>query len=221
MTRWLTKLVVFLLLGAIVNLGVAWLCSLQSIETSKIGAIEYRQVRAYGLRWSCTFIRRFGFDRVLLESRMYGSPPADPSTLPTYIVVPPISDEEAVDKHYVVAGWPQRSFCAVAVVTQQLGADNYRWVGDADYPLDTWRAAIRLSDDSPDPFVRRILPLRPLWIGLIAKTSFYAVILWLVTLGPFAVRRFVRDRRGLCIKCGYDLRATEHEVCPECGARTY
>ncbi len=24
-------------------------------------------------------------------------------------------------------------------------------------------------------------------------------------------------RRGHCIKCGYDLRGAEHEVCPECG----
>ena len=32
-----------------------------------------------------------------------------------------------------------------------------------------------------------------------------------------AARRLIRRKRGLCIKCGYDLRGTEHEVCPECG----
>lgn len=27
-----------------------------------------------------------------------------------------------------------------------------------------------------------------------------------------------RRQRGQCLQCGYDLRGTEHDVCPECGA---
>ena len=27
-----------------------------------------------------------------------------------------------------------------------------------------------------------------------------------------------RRQRGQCLRCGYDLRGTEHDVCPECGA---
>ena len=221
MKRWFAKIVVFLLLGAIINLGVAWLCSVQSLE-SKLTAIEYRKVQAYGVPWSCIFLRRFGFDRILLESRMYGSPAADPSTLPTYIVVPPISDEELVDKHYVVAGWPRRSFYGVAVVTQQMGSDNIRNVEDPDYPI-TWQGAIAISDGSSDAIVRRVLPLRPLWTGLLTDTLFYAAILWFVAFGPFVVRRYLRNKQGRCIKCGYDLRGTSGGRggggCPECGWR--
>ena len=33
-----------------------------------------------------------------------------------------------------------------------------------------------------------------------------------------ALRRSIRRKRGLCVKCAYDLRGLEHEVCPECGA---
>ena len=31
------------------------------------------------------------------------------------------------------------------------------------------------------------------------------------------VQRHMRQRKGLCPHCGYDLRGTEHDVCPECG----
>ena len=32
-------------------------------------------------------------------------------------------------------------------------------------------------------------------------------------------KREFRRKRGLCFKCGYDLRKVEHEKCPECGAK--
>ncbi len=49
------------------------------------------------------------------------------------------------------------------------------------------------------------------------NTFFWAAVLWLLIPGPFALRRLIRRRRGLCAACGYDLRHAEHEACPECG----
>ena len=69
----------------------------------------------------------------------------------------------------------------------------------------------------------RPIPFRPVWPGFPINTLFYATLLWLVTLGPFAARRVIRRKRGRCIKCGYDLRGTSGgggEACPECGATT-
>ena len=63
----------------------------------------------------------------------------------------------------------------------------------------------------------RAIPLRLLWSSFAIDTLFYAVVLWL-PFAPFTLRRAIRRKRGLCIKCGYDLRHAEHEVCPECGA---
>ncbi len=64
----------------------------------------------------------------------------------------------------------------------------------------------------------RVLPLRPIRPGFAVNTFFYAAILWLLIPGPFALRRFLRVRRGLCVACGYDLGHAQHDTCPECGS---
>ena len=61
------------------------------------------------------------------------------------------------------------------------------------------------------------LPLKPILHGLLINTLFYAVILWLHISGPFMLRRFLRCKRGLCVKCAYDMKGAEHVLCPECG----
>jgi hypothetical protein len=67
-----------------------------------------------------------------------------------------------------------------------------------------------------------ILPMAPLWPGLLINTAFYGTILWLLWLtisrGPGMLRRGSRRRRGLCVRCGYDLRGGMNGApCPECG----
>ena len=62
-----------------------------------------------------------------------------------------------------------------------------------------------------------IFPYGPLFLGFMANTLFYTAILWLLISGPFALRRVIRHKRGLCVKCAYDLRGVDHEACPECG----
>ena len=60
--------------------------------------------------------------------------------------------------------------------------------------------------------------MRPIWPGFAINTVFYAGILWMLFAGPFALRRRSRRRRGLCVKCGYDLRGSvDANACPECG----
>lgn len=61
------------------------------------------------------------------------------------------------------------------------------------------------------------LPLRPLWPAFAINTIFYSVIIWMLFFAPFVLRRWRRIRLGLCTKCGYDLRGVKHEKCPECG----
>ena len=63
-----------------------------------------------------------------------------------------------------------------------------------------------------------ILPLGVVWPEFLINTLFYAFILWLFIRGPFVLRRHLRLKRGHCLKCGYDLQGLPPDrKCPECG----
>ena len=68
-----------------------------------------------------------------------------------------------------------------------------------------------------------VLPLRPIWSGLLGDCAFHAAVggvLYWVTIVP---RRFFRElsrlRHGRCIQCGYALGYEFGRGCPECGWR--
>jgi hypothetical protein len=67
----------------------------------------------------------------------------------------------------------------------------------------------------PDPTVEWgcIAVQAPLWL-LFALWSSYPIVAFV--RGP--VRRWRRRRRGLCVKCGYNLTGNVSGICPECGA---
>ena len=82
-----------------------------------------------------------------------------------------------------------------------------------------WPASSLANDINPVIIHGYELGTRPIWPGFAINTVFYAFLLWLIFAVPFALRRRWRVKRGLCVKCAYDLRgrAPMSEVCPECG----
>ncbi len=76
-----------------------------------------------------------------------------------------------------------------------------------------------LVGNVPPAFILRAgrrFPIRPTtWLAIATNTLFYATLLWLLLYGPFALRRLLRLRRGLCPKCAYPM--GESAVCTECG----
>ncbi len=62
------------------------------------------------------------------------------------------------------------------------------------------------------------LPTIPLWPGFALNTLFYAALAWGLWQLPLAIRRRRRRSKGLCVRCGYDLKGlAAGAVCPECG----
>ncbi len=221
----------FLLLGAVVNVAVAWGCAVTidtSLATHRAGMVDGRDEDWDVIRYS-----RQG--ATLLWSQQ-GSPVSDddhrrgphPSQLlPSWCGFAQSTAEFASgERHYEIRyadgrGWPMLALWC------KTRHDYEVWAWEEGYPSKrieqpvAWGIQTQLPPwkisyyDSP-----RTLPLRPIFPGFAFNTIFYAAILWLLTLGPFTARRIIRRRRGLCLKCGYDLRHAEHEVCPECGVTT-
>ena len=72
------------------------------------------------------------------------------------------------------------------------------------------RGGVTLSYD-------RVLPLRPMPLGLAADTLVFGAAAWALVRGPRWVRSTRRIRRGRCPACGYDLLGRFEGGCPECG----
>ena len=93
----------------------------------------------------------------------------------------------------------------------------------AGWPMDALRCYrvnrnAKWDGISPPAFTgARPFPKTPILLGFLINTLFYAAILWLLIPGPFALRRLVRVRRGLCPKCAYPM--GESAVCSECGCK--
>ena len=232
MKRWVTRLVVLLLLGAIVNVAVAWGMRLWS-ELHRYGSILVTRDEVPG-ELLPPIVWRFGpelrFARITLVgpgleenwffitagdqeafSRL-GSPYSRADlTSHRFVSVTMIERLRQglwVQGHLVDvrAGWPARAFSG-RYYSNSRSKNSERVIHLPDWIIQTTRGESRFD-----------LPIKPIWTGFAINTLFYAAILWLLTFGPFAVRRFVRNKRGHCIKCGYDLGHADHRACPECGA---
>lgn len=103
-------------------------------------------------------------------------------------------------------GWPMRT----ALYREWyllLGRSNLHLVHGFRIPgTATWSNRLRL-----------VVPLRPLWVGLIFDVVFWSLAYIAAIQFSAYLRRRWRRGRGLCEHCGYDLRGTERDRCSECG----
>ena len=197
MKRRLTKLVAFLLLGAIINVAVAWGCAtilrprpLTHDNLSRAQCIpliaNYFNMQPEGSFFSGHINQGVSYKRQF-ASRSASDP----------------WDYKLVVR--IETGWPVRSL-AGAYLSDRNDQAMGSWFTTAI--INPWLA------DNEQAF--NFIPYRPMWPGFGLNTLLYAAILW-IPLAPFALRHVLRRRRGACLQCGYDLRATSRRGCPECG----
>ncbi len=190
-----SRVCVFLLLGAIVNVAVGWGCSVWT-------PLDHQNIEP-----------DVSFARLVLVQRGYEVDDDEPvwgAHMQGLGLV--LSSALVVDGNLVVitrAGWPNASLTGELRLDSDLSDAHALTVIDGIEISERWRSRDLLL---VLPF---ILPLFPIWPGFAINTLFYAAILWLLLAAPFALRRRLRRRRGLCPACGY--RVGESPVCTECG----
>ena len=199
MKRWLAKLVVFLLLGAVVNVAVAWGCARWPRQALLIVGDKQDPSLQDIAWWNEHVLESFARN---VEYTYEGS---DIGIEMRSLFSATSQQRSAVSALRLTSGWPARSLAGELWDMIRPG-QQARW-------LNREAAFIQING-------RYAIPFRPIWPGFAINTIFYAaifVILWLLTLSLFTARRVIRRKRGCCINCGYDLSHAEHEACPECG----
>ncbi len=225
MKRRLFKLVVFLILGAIATVAVAWGCAnwmeidhlpFAMADNVLVGASQIDEPSPF---WSIAYLKQRGLGRVISSQdnfEVWANRQTAEVALPHWSRLQVPSREwkktNIIDEQETASGWPMYAMSWTARHSLYVSLDRRSIRSDVIYGLEI---------EPPGSFgeSQRALPLHPLWRGFAINTVFYAAILWLLTLGPSAARRTIRRRRGHCLNCGYDLRGDFSAGCPECGWR--
>ncbi len=206
MKRRLLIIGIFLLLGAVVNVAVAWGCAvwIRAPYGATPGTLYEETRRNPAGGWDIWYLqesRRPGaaFYWSFYELGVELQQPANSDPMPSEIApawgslgAPFESQREFDYRDIHGSGWPMISM----------------WCEYAD-GREVIRGLALERDQTP------AMPLDAIWPGFAVNTLFYATILWLLIPGPFALQRFLRARRGLCPRCAYPM--GESAVCTECG----
>ncbi len=214
MKRWGLRICVFLLLGAIVNVVVAW--------------VGFWATDGQG------FQRMVFFDRWVETTGRARSLWARHASDGW----PEAADRFRSWHGWFASGWSMGLLVGGSYVIRRDATDvelreTFRGSGsfeveqfDCGFPF----GSMRLERWSGSPHARwfkattgddglslggQALPRRVLPVRFAINTLFYAGVLWLLFAAPFALRRRRRIKRGLCPACGYQIGTSE--VCTECG----
>jgi len=208
-------ILLFLLLGAVVNIAIAWACVCIPFPLkTALPHYTWGDGSPMWIVWGMEF-------RPTDEFRATGPPANVPTGFPDRV-------EYVLKKSpwlgtTVEAGWSEDDFVPSAQVALKLGSGwplrSLRcraWGSQGHYRLVV-SGAIDLTDWSARPIQLHYLPFMPAWFGFAVNTLLYAILIWLLTPGPLGLRWLIRLKRGRCPKCGYDLRGQLEAGCPECG----
>lgn len=200
MRRMLKRAILFLLLGAIINVAVAWGLSLRpfaiavgrKLRTDQFAIDWWRSHAPAHFPGAPASVYELGLHQFGYHGLMLCDTDSfDPITSPPRLVF------------RIAHGWPQASLESIC------------WMDCRSWSAE-WRNSIHLSGHPKPSGSGLELPVAPLWPGFTLNTFFYAVIacLFLTVLGLSRERR--RIRRGICPACTYPTGSSD--VCTECGS---
>ena len=203
----------FLLLGAIVSVAVA--CGCAGFMAVGIGNSLPVLASEHPPRWRFRIYERWGATRISSEvhrEEMAGDPACfvvRKDLIPRWsrLNTPPTKAEATSPFSDIVIedarGWPLVSMksTVMRIVKGKAQFGGISLPHNHRYP-DVFRSI-------------RALPTEPLWIGFALNALFYSVAPRVLYRAPFALRGWLRLRRGQCPVCAYPIGVSP--VCTECG----
>jgi hypothetical protein len=220
MNRLLLLLLAYAVGGAIINVAVAWGCTLcinpwkgvwlraQRSAPANTRPIDPEYVSLTVVRAS----RSGATDIEITWHRSTFFPYVDESPLslvPAWTGLQEPSAPLLVAEFTIVEirGWPVTALWTSHTNTFPTGSLQTR------HGLRTaWTRRIPLINGAK---YKVALPLQPIWPGFAINTLFYAGVLWVMCAVSLALRRMIRRRRGQCPACAYPIGSST--VCTECG----
>jgi len=186
------RTILFLLLGAVLNVAVAWICA----WTSPALFTRYPEFRG-------SFADEDYVASLLAESG-YSTSGAT------------LARDKRVVGARIISVEPDGvvfEFCGLP----QLSMRQNIWWSSQPKSIDGLQLGVAKTQYGTTVCS---MPLRPIWPGFAINTIFYAAVLWLPFATIGVIRRRRRADRGRCIACGYDLRGrgSSNKLCPECGS---
>jgi hypothetical protein len=202
--RTLTKLGLFLLAGAVGNVGVAWGIALLTPSSQiRTGSIDRNE------DWLQRFDAFADWD-VLVDHRVWTGFGVRQSQYSGRSLQKDDSGQDAYPMQHVLRseyGFPFRSMAWIVTSTNRAGLSY------GSGPLE-WRYAIvfgKWANFLPN----REAPLLPLPVAFTGNAAIYALALFTPLATIQLVQRTTRRARGLCPRCKYPL--ADLPTCPECG----
>jgi hypothetical protein len=219
MIRHLYAILKYLVAGAAASIAIAVAISLGvNIDSDRSWPVElYRWPESVGgdIVWD-TYWTAPG-SRVLV--RQVG--PAEPGNHPGRAI--------SIDSQFeqLLPGWLQRIRRAVEAerVRRTTVIDGRGWPLVSMYGMayqdhsSNWKGsgAVVIST-AQDAVAPKLIPLTPVWVGLVPNAFIYGGALWLARRSIRATRQQLRVYRGQCRHCGFQVAPGTVRRCPECGA---
>ncbi len=224
MKRGLFSILLFLLLGAIVNVVVAWGLSFYRPHYHGSGDLTPEQAAVVWNRnapehWRllpepsayCGRSLRFRY-RGIVEVK---------SSEEIEGIAPPGGVRSTMYKvHELERGWPLPCLRAAYWERTDLPRDRVT-AAPVSYQYEILNGWLFPKAESPPQGGHYIIvPYLPVYPAFLIDSILYCVFIWMMFAFVQAPRRLLsllRRSRGHCPKCGYDLRGSQDYGCPECG----
>lgn len=209
-TKTITRLLICIVVGLITSVGVAWV-TFFSINLPSSSLFDAQVFETEAVEQSWWWYQQFGghtYVVILSTGDVNTYSREETNKGPSWSRVHQIPDTKDKQTQYIYYeeawGWPM--VCTLSVC----------WNSDQSTSIWTVDSGIQVGTQNIPYELPKLLPTRPIWIGLLVNTAFYATITWLLLFGCILLRNTFRIKHYLCVHCRYKVR--DLSVCPECGS---